>query len=251
MITPLVVLAVLRTTLFAKFSITLHVQEDWYNHAVSFGMFLFGFLIARSTPIWADRARPLDGAGARRGGLRRLCRVRHGLWRPARAAGSQASGDAPAQRRPAMGREPGRAGLRLSPPARAGAARRSISNRGLFTFYIVHQPALLLIITLLKKAELSAGLEVSMVIGLTLATCVLAYELARRSGWLAPFLGQAQDRPAPRLYRLRACDGFGPRLEQERPRPQAGRGPLDARDCRVRTKPAHVRPGRGGPAVRR
>ena len=68
-------------------------------------------------------------------------------------------------------------------------------NRGLFTFYIIHQPALLLIIHWLKKADLSVGLEAPTVILTTMLSCILAYELARRSGWLAPFLGQ---RPGPR-----------------------------------------------------
>lgn len=199
-ITPLVVLAVLRFTLFPIFSITLHVQADWYNHAVSFGMFLFGFLIARSERLWTEIARmrwvglgmavagyaAYVGFAFVYGGQPEPLEAKHPLMHLLNAVhqwGASLAVLGFAYRH-----------LRQARPTPA------YLNRGLFTFYIVHQPALLLIIHWLKKADIGAGLEAPAVIAMTVAVCLAAYELARRSGWLAPFLGlrlgPRQPRPA-------------------------------------------------------
>ena len=47
---PLAYLVLIRLTLAPMFEINHAVVGDWYNHALSFGMFLFGYLAARSEP---------------------------------------------------------------------------------------------------------------------------------------------------------------------------------------------------------
>ena len=48
LIWPIVFLAIIRWGLVLRFEITHDLVNDWYNHALSFSAFLFGFLTARS-----------------------------------------------------------------------------------------------------------------------------------------------------------------------------------------------------------
>jgi hypothetical protein len=57
LIWPMVYLAVLRFTLAPIFEVTHAFWGDWYNHALSFGAYLFGFLIARSETLKANFVR--------------------------------------------------------------------------------------------------------------------------------------------------------------------------------------------------
>ncbi|HYG25456.1 MAG TPA: acyltransferase family protein, partial [Caulobacteraceae bacterium] len=51
---PLAVLAALRLTLYPVFEVTHAFVDDWYNHAVSFGLFLFGYAMAKSARLRAE-----------------------------------------------------------------------------------------------------------------------------------------------------------------------------------------------------
>jgi hypothetical protein len=63
---PAAYLALSSFALQGRFPQTLDLIHDWYNHAVYFGGFLFGFSIAKSDVIWAAlerlRVRTLIGA---------------------------------------------------------------------------------------------------------------------------------------------------------------------------------------------
>lgn len=50
MLWPLAYLALIRWTLAPLFEINHALIADWYNHALSLGAFLFGYLTARSEP---------------------------------------------------------------------------------------------------------------------------------------------------------------------------------------------------------
>jgi hypothetical protein len=80
--------------------------------------------------------------------------------------------------------------------AKEGPALRYL-NGGMFTYYIVHQPAMLLMLHKLKPLGLHAAAEVGLVLAGTVAACALAYELARAMGGLGVVLGAPRGRPAP------------------------------------------------------
>jgi len=54
---PILFFAVARVTLIGIFDSTHALVDDWYNHVQYFGIFLLGFLIARSEGIWAAMQR--------------------------------------------------------------------------------------------------------------------------------------------------------------------------------------------------
>ncbi len=54
LIWPYALLCLLRLTAYPAFGVTLWFVDDWYNHLVSGGMFLLGFLAARSETFWAE-----------------------------------------------------------------------------------------------------------------------------------------------------------------------------------------------------
>lgn len=51
---PIVYLIVIRVLLFPIFGITNKLSWDWYNHFLSLGAFIFGFLVVRREAIWRD-----------------------------------------------------------------------------------------------------------------------------------------------------------------------------------------------------
>jgi hypothetical protein len=68
------------------------------------------------------------------------------------------------------------------------AVRRYLTD-AIFPYYIVHQTAIIMIAHELHGSDLPAGLEASIVIGGTLAACVLTYEIVRRIAVLRPLFG--------------------------------------------------------------
>lgn len=54
LILPMVYLAAVRQDLYDAWGISNHLRTDWYNHAMSFAVFLFGFLFAGREAIWAE-----------------------------------------------------------------------------------------------------------------------------------------------------------------------------------------------------
>ena len=51
---PMVYLAVARQELYETWGLSNHLRTDWYNHAMSFAVFLFGFLFAGREGIWTQ-----------------------------------------------------------------------------------------------------------------------------------------------------------------------------------------------------
>ena len=68
------------------------------------------------------------------------------------------------------------------------AARRYLTD-AIFPYYIVHQTAIIMIAHALRGSGLSAGLEAGIVIGGTVAACVVTYEIVRRIAFLRPLFG--------------------------------------------------------------
>ena len=111
---PIVFLAAARLVLYPSFEVTHALIDDWYNHAVSFFAFLFGFLLLKDGRVAAQCVRLRWVALAlvpRR--LRGLCELCLGLARGRRlAAGAAALGNADRLRGRSMERRSRRLGLR-------------------------------------------------------------------------------------------------------------------------------------------
>jgi glucans biosynthesis protein C len=196
---PVLWFVLLRFTLAPRFEITHDLTGDWYNHALSFGAYLFGFLTARSETLkaayirmrrpalvlallswvaWAgyawvyraDDAMPPDA-------LRMAMRVVYSIDQWAFMAAILGYGARWLNR--------------------GGPVLRYLTV-GVFPFYIVHQTVIITAAHYLMPLDLPLAVEAGLVIGATVAGCVLAYEVARRLGWFGLLLGvkpQAAKRP--------------------------------------------------------
>lgn len=192
---PLLWLVAIRLLLAPRFEITHDLVTDWYNHALSFGAFVFGYVIARSDDVrrglislrwpalilavasyvllaaylWIYREGPPPPDG-----LRQLMRVVYAI--------DQASFIAAIL------------GFGARWLNRGGPILRYLTI-GVFPFYIVHQTVTVVAAYHLAKLGWPQGLEALTVIAVTALGCWLAYEVARRIGWFGLLLGVRP--PAP------------------------------------------------------
>lgn len=186
---PWVLQWVLRMTLFPRFGSNHALIADWYNHALFFGMFAFGLLLARR-PVWwraIDRLRWPALAMAVLGGA---VFITLAVGYPAGA-----SADAGYVALTRVAREAQAWGAVL---AALGFAQRHLNHDhrwraylvdAVFAYYIVHQTALIALAMWLKPLRLGGGLEAGLVIGGTALACGVTAEVARRVGWLRPLFG--------------------------------------------------------------
>jgi len=201
---PVVWLALIRWSLAPVFPITHALTDDWYNHALSFSAFLFGFVSVRSEVLKAGYER------LRRPALM-LALLAWAGW-AIYAWAYRADDVAPP--------EALRAGMRLVYALdqwafivailgygarylnRGGPVLRYLTV-GVFPFYIVHQTIIVVVAHNLSTLGLPQLLEAGIVIGATFAGCFAAYEAARRAGWLGLLLGvQSMSRRTPEKPRL-------------------------------------------------
>lgn len=199
LIWPIVFLATIRWGLAYRFEITHDLVNDWYNHALSFSAFLFGFLTARSEALreafirlrWPALTLALAAWAAWAGyaweyraedaippdALRRAMRVVYAADQWAFIAAVLGFG-----------------GKHLT---WGGPVLRYLTV-GVFPFYIVHQTVIVVVGHHLAQLRLPLATEAGVLIGITVAACFLTYEIARRLGWLGLLLGvrpQAAKRP--------------------------------------------------------
>ncbi len=196
---PLLWLFAARWLLAPVFEVTHALVDDWYNHAVSFGAFLFGFLTARS-----EAARRTFMA-VRRPALA-LALASWAAW--AAYAWIYRADDA-------MPPEALRLAMRLVYAvdqwafivAILGFGARWLNHGGpvlrylsigIFPFYIAHQTVTVVAGHHLAKLGLPLAAEAGLLIAITFAGCFLAYEVARRLGWAGLLLG-IKPEPRPRL----------------------------------------------------
>lgn len=199
LIWPIVFLAAIRWGLAYRFEITHDLVNDWYNHALSFSAFLFGFLTARSEALrqgfirlrwpalilalvawaawagyaWEYRAEDAMPADA----LRRAMRIVYAAdqWAFISAI----------------------LGFGAKHLNHGGPVLRYLTV-GVFPFYIVHQTAIVVLGHHLAQLRLPLAVEAGVLIAATFAACFLGYEIARRLGWFGLLLGvkpQAAKRP--------------------------------------------------------
>jgi len=193
---PLVFLFAIRWTLAPMFEINHAIVGDWYNHALSFGAFLFGFLTARSEAARQTFMRlrwpALVVAVLSWGGWATYAWI-YGADTPIPPAGL-------------------REAMRLVYAADQwafifailGFGARWLNHGGpvlryltvgVFPFYIAHQTVTVVAGHHLAKLGLPFAVEASLLVAITALGCVLTYEIARRIGWFGLLLGV---KPQPR-----------------------------------------------------
>jgi glucans biosynthesis protein C len=187
---PVIYLALLRLWIFPSAGLTNHITDDPYNHAMSFGVFLTGFLLALRDDVWTrfERMRWTSLAVA-------------AVSLPALVALSQPVDQPPSS--PAnlvfavyqwaticavLGF--GSRHLRRAD----GPALRYLTD-AVFPCYLAHQTLLVIAAHLLIPLGLPVGVEAGLLVLITLGGSLAVYEIVRRSGPLRPLWGL---RPRPR-----------------------------------------------------
>jgi surface polysaccharide O-acyltransferase-like enzyme len=199
---PCLLLALVRLTLLLRFPATHNLVWDWFNHSLYAPMFLLGVvLFARrddAQGAWAAAVHwrwwalllslltlagmpwALNRAGgwealppAAQNGWLMLGALRH--WLPIVAILGFA---------------------RLHLRGRDGPWRRVLTE-AVFPFYVVHQTVIVIVAHKLAPLGWPQPLEACVVLAATAAGCWGSYLLARRIGWLRPWMGLGPIRPAP------------------------------------------------------
>lgn len=188
---PMAVLVLLRLFLIGSFPVTHNLVWDWYNHAVSFGIFILGYVVARNSDLfermaslrwhmlglglaawafyaWYGWTYWQDGSPDPAYALRMASRVAYGVEQWAMIVAVL--------------------GFARQYLNQSSALLRYLS-RGVFPFYIIHQTLIVVIGHNLTPFNLPVVPESLLIITLTVAGCFATYELARRIGRLGVLLG--------------------------------------------------------------
>lgn len=210
LIWPILFLAAARLILMPMFEITHALVDDWYNHAVSFAAFLFGFLLIRDGAVAAE-----------------CIRIRRGALAIFLAAYAAYAAYAWAYRADdAVPPEALRIVMRLVYAVDQWTAIVAVLGYGalyldrdspmlrilteaVFPFYILHQTIIVVAGHQLKSLGLPALLEGASLVAITAAGCWLGYDIVRRVRVLRPLFGLAPRRrgaSAPALDRIAAAD---------------------------------------------
>jgi hypothetical protein len=189
LILPVLLLALYRDALYPFFPQTHALVGDWYNHALYGTLFLFGYLFALNDGVAAASQRlrwPALVAAL-------LAYASFILWRVLGGNGAPSS-----EALALYGRLAYAAYQWCCIIAILGFGRRWLTHEGparryltdaVFPFYIVHQTTIIATDYALQGLGLPAWGEAALVIAATVASCLIAYEIARRVNWLRPVFG--------------------------------------------------------------
>lgn len=194
---PILFLAAARLGLFPMFEVTHAFVDDWYNHAVSFAAFLFGFLLMKEGNVTAECIR--------------LRRIALGIFLASFVCYAsyvwayRADDAVPPEALRTVMRFVYAVDQWTAIVAVLGYGARHLTRDGpllrtlteaVFPFYIAHQTIIVVAGHQLKPLHLPAWAEGALLVSITVAGCWLTYELARRSGPLRPLLGLSLRKPA-------------------------------------------------------
>lgn len=190
---PALLLVAVRVALVGRFESTHALVDDWYNHAQYLPLFLLGYMVAMSQPVW-DHFAALRGPATGLAlaayafiawyfgsygeatppeALRQVQRVAWGVqqWASIVAIVGWAAHWAPGDSR----------------------ARRYLTQ-AVFPVYILHQTVIVVLAHHLKPAGLQPAIEGPLLVVATFALCFAAFELIRRVRWLRPLFGVRMQR---------------------------------------------------------
>ncbi len=194
LVLPILYLAIIRQLLFPWFGLTNQIQHDWYNHASSLGVFLFGFLVVGQDTIWKDLERlrlvtlPIAlvavcllmtvhalGGNGWAGGV-----VQHSLFAITQWASVCAA-----------------LGFASRHLRGADTALKRYLNDAIFPVYMAHQTILVLALFVLVPVGLPAWAEVPLFILITFGGSLVIYEIVRRIDLIRPLWGLKPLGPKP------------------------------------------------------
>ena len=200
---PFAYLAAIRIFIYPMFWITNSLPTDWYNHALSFGAFVFGFLIVGRDRIWREleKARWVALTIA-------LCALPVVMLQDIHPGGRAFMGVPKAlvvatDQWATIAAILGFASRHLR---NASSPVLTYLNDAIFPCYLAHQTVLVLTMWLIKPAHLPAPVEFSILFVMTFGGSLLTYEAVKRIPPMRPLWGlkrrTAADRP-PRFNRRR------------------------------------------------
>ncbi len=194
LVLPILYLAIMRQWLFPWFGLTNQIQHDWYNHASSLGVFLFGFLIVGQASVWQQLERlrfvalPLALASvgclmalhAHPGGEAFGGSVKNSMFAVTQWATVCAA-----------------LGFASRHLRGADSGLKRYLNDAIFPVYMAHQTILVFALFLLAPRGLPVWLEAPLFIIITFASSLAVYEAVRRIGLIRPLWGLKPLGPKP------------------------------------------------------
>lgn len=187
-LTPWLIMAALRITLFPIFGESHDFREDWYLHVLYFSVFVFGFSVAKYEPFF-ERCMQLRWLAF---GIALTC------W-AALVAYFTLAGDAPPDWLRNSFRAVRELGAWCAIIAAIGFAHRHLRNAdgpmrrlltvAIFPFYLVHQTIIVVAGHYLDELQLSLWIEAPLLVGITALGCWLFFDLGRRVPMLRVWIG--------------------------------------------------------------
>ncbi len=195
LVLPILYLTVVRLWLFPWFGLTNRLSVDWYNHASSLGVFLFGFLVVTRAGIWTQLERMRWVAAPLALVSLALLMALHTYPIGDLLDGSPRNVMFAINQWLTVAAVLGFGSRHLR--GADNAARRYL-NDAIFPCYLAHQTILVLAIFVLKPVALPAVLEAALLIAITLGGSLGVYEIVRRIDVVRPLWGlKARGKPAP------------------------------------------------------
>lgn len=183
---PMAYLAFARDRLFLTYGLSNHLTTDWYNHAMSFGVFGLGFLLALNEGVWKtfERLRwPFLATAA--------TALPYMLWLEGQSGGLAAGGllkDSvyAIDQWATIGAVLGFASRHIRHAD--GPLLRYLTD-AVFPCYLAHQTLLVIFAYTLEPYAMPAEVEAPLLVMLTLGGSLAVYEVVRRVDWLRPLWG--------------------------------------------------------------
>ena len=183
---PALPLVLYMLVLMPRFEITHDLLGDWFNHAQSFTVFLFGYALARSEAFWTELARQRRALGW--GAVAMLA-----VYVPLLKLDVEFAEPVLAAIRAWRGLLVWVVLLALLAWARHALDRPfrwlPYASEMVFPWYVIHQTATVALAYWLVPMRLGAAPESLLVVGGTLAACLLGGEVVKRVGVLRPLFG--------------------------------------------------------------
>lgn len=189
LVLPALTLGLAHIALAHFFPETHDITNDWYLHTIYLATFLFGFLFVFSKPLWSDLVKRrwlalvIGIACYATHTAYELHFHGHAIPMAVKLPMSLVFGFEQWSWVVAM---MGFARLYLA--GRDGSVRRYLTE-AIFPYYIVHQFTIVLVGHALARLGLPLPIEAALLLTATVASCALAYEVARRLPLLRPWFG--------------------------------------------------------------
>lgn len=196
LILPMAYLVVIRILLFPLFGVTNFLAWDWYNHFLSLGAFLFGFVAARRDILWRELEKyRWHALGVAAVALPIM------MLQVAHPGGGAFLG---VPRAVVFGIDQWAVMAAI-----LGFANRYLRNRGgpvlayltgaVFTCYLAHQTILVVALWFVRPLELPAAVEALSLCVITLGGSLAIYEIVKRTPLIGPIWGLKPRAPSEPL----------------------------------------------------